>query len=132
MLKDLQQFNNKKGKLTTINKELDIDVNRVFYVTQVPKGEIRGHHAHRNNIQMLICIHGEILITLNDSKSKKEILLKGGQSLMINKMIWATQKYTTGKDILLVLCSEEYNENDYIRQYEQFLKEANENISNNK
>lgn len=124
MLKNLQQFSNEKGKLSAINKDLDIDVNRIFYVTQVPKGETRGHHAHRNNIQMLICIHGEILVTLDDSKEKQEVLLKQDQSVIVDKMVWATEKYTTGNDTLLVLCSDEYDEKDYIRNYEQFIKEA--------
>jgi dTDP-4-dehydrorhamnose 3,5-epimerase-like enzyme len=112
------------GKLSTINKDLEIDVNRVFYITGVPKGEIRGHHAHRKNIQMLICVHGEILVTLDSSEEKEEILLKQDQSLIVDRMIWATEKYLTGNDTLLVLCSEEYNEKDYIRSYEQFLKET--------
>lgn len=124
MLKNLQRFSNEKGKLAAINKDLDIDVNRIFYVTQVPKGETRGHHAHRNNIQMLICIHGEILVTLDDSKEKQEVLLKQDQSVIVDKMVWATEKYITGNDTLLVLCSDEYDEKDYIRNYEQFIKEA--------
>lgn len=124
MLKDLQQFKNEKGKLATINEDLDIDVNRVFYITQVPKGETRGYHAHRNNVQMLICIHGEILVTLDNSKEREEVLLKQDQSLIVDRMIWATEKYITGNDTLLVLCSDEYDEKDYIRNYEQFIKEA--------
>lgn len=124
MLNSLESFDTPYGQLTAINRDLGIDVKRIFYIKDVPSGDTRGNHAHRKNTQILICMHGEILITLDDSKSKKEILLKEGQSLMINRMTWATQRYKTGKDILLVLCSEEYNEDDYIRQYEQFLKEA--------
>lgn len=124
MLKNLEKFDTPYGKLVAISKGLEIDVKRIFYIKNVPSGETRGNHAHRKNTQILICIHGEILVTLDDSKSKKEILLKEGQSITVDKMVWATQKYTTGKDILFVLCSEEYNEDDYIRQYEQFLKEV--------
>jgi len=124
MLKKLEQFSSEKGKLATINRGLEIDINRIFYVTNVPKGEIRGHHAHRNNVQMLICIHGEILVTLDNSREKKEVLLKQDQYITIDKMIWATEKYMTGDDTLLVLCSKEFDEKDYIRNYEQFKKEA--------
>ena len=63
-------------------------------------------------------------MTLFDGTVERKMVLESGQSAIIDKMVWATEKYITGNDTLLVLCSDEYDEKDYIRNYEQFIKEA--------
>jgi dTDP-4-dehydrorhamnose 3,5-epimerase-like enzyme len=125
MLKDLDKFIDDRGKLFAINRNMGFDVNRVFIIKGVEKNGVRGNHAHLNNKQLMICLSGEILVT-TDSDA---IILREGQSFFVDNMVWATEKYLTGEDILLVLCSTEYDEKDYIRNYEDFLEKKNANSS---
>ena len=123
MLKNLPTFSDSRGCLTAINKGLEFAPKRIFYIYNVPKGEKRGAHAHIKNKQILVCISGSVKVSLNDGKSVQQYILNKNQSLYIDNMIWDEQTYLTGDEILLAICSEEHSEDDYIRDYELFLKE---------
>jgi len=126
VLKDLDKFQSSGGTLFAINKNIDLVAQRMFFVSDVPKGETRGNHAHLKDKQLLICVSGKILVSLDDGKETKKEIMQPGQSLLMKNMVWGEQTYLTGKDILLVLCSMEYDEKDYIKDYQQFLRIINE------
>ena len=105
----------------TVLDRMPFEVKRVFYVSDVPKGDVRGKHAHRRNKQILICISGVIEVKLNTGTKIETTVLHEGESIFVDMLVWDEQKYCTGNDILLSLCSEEYDEKDYIRNYNYFI-----------
>lgn len=95
---------------------------RIFNV-RAQRGSVRGRHAHRECIQLLICTNGSIKVTCDNAiKTSSYILDKMNYGLIINPGIWAEQKYMKDNSILTVLCNLPYDENDYIRDYKGFLK----------
>lgn len=108
-------------------KNLPFEPKRIFTVSNVPKNNVRGNHAHYNTQQFLICVFGKILVGLDDGKTKSEIILYEGECFLIKNLIWDFQKFLTGNDYMVVLCSTEYDINDYILDYNNFL-----NLINNK
>ena len=110
-----------RGCLVAIN-ELPFKAKRIFYVTGVPKGETRGKHAHYRNKQILICVSGVISIKLDTGRFIKNFELKQNDSVFVNNLTWDEQTYETGNDILLAVCSTEYDDDDYIRNYDEFKK----------
>lgn len=109
------------------NKEIPFEIKRLYYIYGVPEGKIRGHHAHKNLDQLLICINGEIEIETDDGTSKECVLLNSPcKGLLIKKGIWRTMKFIMKDSILMVFASEYYSENDYIRDYSTFIRMVNE------
>jgi|SRR5210317_2095598 len=121
MLLDFQSHKDSRGCLTPINiGDLPFEAKRIFYVSGVPKGEVRGKHAHKTNQQILICISGSIEVSLDDGTKIDNYTLNENDGIFVDQLIWDEQKYLTGNDILLSICSNEYDESDYIRDYNQF------------
>lgn len=126
MLYDLKIINEQDGTLVPIDFfELPFTPKRVFYVRNVPAGEERGKHAHYKTKQLLICIKGSILVRLHNGKKLVEHLLSDGEAVLINEMIWDSQVFKTGDDVLLSICSTNYDKSDYIEDFEEFLKLTN-------
>ena len=127
---DVQQFSlkshtNSDGTLYPIDfsKVLTHDVKRVFYVRNVAGQEKRGNHAHYTTKQTLICVNGEVKITCSDGKSQRSYTLNSpNKALYIPQMIWDTCEYSSIDSILLVLSNTEYDREDYIEDYDQFLE----------
>ena len=95
---------------------------RVFLVYDVPTKEVRGEHAHKMLHQFLICISGSCSILLDDGNNREEIRLESKDiGIYIPPMVWSTQYKYTSDAILMVLASEPYNSEDYIREYQQYL-----------
>ena len=121
---ELPKIQNLAGNLTAIsNKEniLPFDVKRVFYLYDIPGGESRGAHAHRECHQFLISASGEFEVLLDDGKIKRNIQLKRPYlGLHIPPGIWASEVNFSSGSICLVLASHEYSEDDYIRDYDEF------------
>lgn len=95
---------------------------RVFWVRGVPKGESRGHHAHYECQQLLICVQGEIEVRLFNGIYTDVKTLRSGDSILVNTFVWDSQKFLTGDDVLLVLASLPYDKNDYILDRDEFVK----------
>ncbi len=114
------------GVLNVFNlSEIPFNVKRVFTVT-TELGITRGYHAHYVCNQLLVCISGKIEVTVDDSKTRKKVLLEpNGNSLLIPAGIWAEQKYIESNSILVTFCDQEYDENDYVRDYELYKKKFN-------
>jgi predicted SAM-dependent methyltransferase/dTDP-4-dehydrorhamnose 3,5-epimerase-like enzyme len=99
---------------------------RVFFVKANSDNTIRGNHAHKSLSQFMICINGEIEITVDDSKEKKKYILNSSsQGLLVPSDIFCWQKYVTNNSILMVMCDQPYDELDYIRDYNLFKEYIN-------
>lgn len=123
----LPKIENRAGNITPIqnSKEIPFDIKRVFYLYDVPGGESRGAHAHKECHQFLIAASGSFEVLLNDGKIQKVVQLnKPNIGLHIPPMIWASEINFSSGAICLVLASEAYNELDYIRDYNTFLATA--------
>jgi UDP-2-acetamido-3-amino-2,3-dideoxy-glucuronate N-acetyltransferase len=95
---------------------------RVFTVFDVPSRDVRGEHAHRVCSQLLVCIKGSVSCIVDDGANRSQIKLdRPDVGLFIPPLVWGTQYNYSSDAILLVLASEEYNADDYIRDYQEFL-----------
>lgn len=110
------------GKLVVaeVGKEIQNEIRRVFVING-KAGEHRGSHAHRELMQILVCVHGACRVSCDDGKHKKSILLdKSETALIIPPGIWAEQTYLSEDTVLMVMCDLPYDETDYIRDYDTF------------
>lgn len=120
-----REFLEEDGNLIPIESGTDVpfDIKRVFYVHSVNDQNDRGKHAHYETNQILICLQGEVDITVDDGHMKKVITLnKKNQAVLVPEMIWDEQIYKTDDTILLVLCNTRYDVDDYINDYNEFKK----------
>lgn len=102
---------------------------RYFLVFDVPSKEVRGEHAHKKLEQFLVCIKGSCSVVVDDGREREEITLDTpGIGLYVPPMVWATQYKYTSDAVLLVLASDLYDADDYIRDYDQFLDMARSGI----
>jgi len=124
----LQKIGDRKGNITAVNnnKEIPFEVKRVFYLYDIPGGESRGAHAHKECHQFLIAVSGSFEVLLDDGKIKKQVQLNTPNiGLHIPPGIWASEVNFSSGSICLVLASLEYGEEDYLRIYEEFIKFIN-------
>ena len=122
---DFQKHGDARGMLVVAEegKEIPFEVKRIYYMYDTGEMVRRGYHAHFELEQILICVHGSCKIYLDDGQDTAEIVLDTPNvGLYISKNIWR-EMYDFSKDaVLLVLASELYDENDYIRDYNEFSK----------
>ncbi|WP_129408562.1 sugar 3,4-ketoisomerase [Marinitoga lauensis] len=114
-----------EGFLTFIESQhhIPFEIKRVYYTYEVKKDIIRGHHAHKKLKQILICIYGKIEVEVDNGKLKKQHILDNpSEALYLGEGVWHTMKWLKDNSILLVLASDYYNENDYIRNYDEFIE----------
>ncbi|EAJ1254688.1 WxcM-like domain-containing protein [Campylobacter lari] len=118
-------INDKRGSLIALEnlKDIPFEVKRIYYIFDTKPEFPRGAHAHTNLEQVLIMIDGSCEIVLNDGKISQSIILNRPDiGLYIGKNIWREMKNFSYGAKLLVLASEFYDEKEYIRNYEEFLK----------
>jgi dTDP-4-dehydrorhamnose 3,5-epimerase-like enzyme len=102
-------------------KELSFTPVRLFTVRGIA-GAVRGRHAHKSCTQFLMCVHGAIDVECDDGERMRRFILdRGNQGLLIPPSIWGTETYRSDGGVLAVLCDRLYEEDDYIRDYDQFL-----------
>lgn len=121
---DFQPHGDERGQLVALEEFNDIPfaIKRVYYMYDTGIGVIRGNHAHRKLQQVLICVHGSCRITLDDGSEKKDIILKKpNEGVYLPNLIWREMYDFSPDAVLLVLASEPYDDNDYIRDYSEFL-----------
>jgi len=106
------------------NKDIPFGFKRVYYTYGVKEGIIRGHHAHKALVeQLLICVYGAIEIMCDDGEKKEcTVLDDPAKGLYVGPGIWHTMEWLKDDSILLVLASEYYDESDYIRDYDEFIR----------
>lgn len=123
---DIPYFEDDRGALNVleIGKELPFECKRVFYTYTVPGGQVRGEHAHKECEQFLISIRGSVSVLVDDGKGNRDeiILDSPSKGLWLPSGRWGEQYGHSPDCILLVLASAEYDDKDYIRTYDEFLK----------
>ena len=121
-LKIVDKHTNANGNLVVFDYEKDLEkvIKRSFIINCVEKAT-RGKHAHKKLTQFLVCVSGICNVICDDGFSKKEITLDSpNKVLKVPNQIWAEQHYIVKNTSLLVMCDDIYNEEDYIRVYEDF------------
>ena len=113
-----------RGALTFAETQSNIpfEIKRFFLVYEVPSSEVRGEHAHRTLHQFLICVHGTCSVVADDGTNRREFLLDSpSRGLYLPPKTWSVQYKQTRDAVLLVLCSDVYDAQEYIREYDAFL-----------
>ena len=105
------------------NKDFDFDIKRIYYITEVTEGIKRGAHAHKKLKQLIWCPFGSVKIYLDNVKEKQEILLDNPtKGLVIKESVWRDMLWLINNSVLCVAASDYYDVDDYIRDYDEFLK----------
>ena len=105
------------------NRQIPFQIKRIYYMGKLIFSGNRGHHAHKKTVQVLFCLKGSALIKFDDGKNKSEIKLdKPNIGVTIPNLVWHSMEDFAKDTLILVLASEPYNEQDYIRNYEDFLR----------
>lgn len=123
-----KHHSDRKGNLTVVENEetLPFDVKRVYYLYDVPGGESRGAHAHRDLEQFIIAASGSFKVTLDDGKCKRTFFLnRPYQGLYVKPGMWRDLEDFSSGAVCMVLASEVYQAEDYIRDYDEFLEFRN-------
>lgn len=113
-----------RGKLTfgQVGAGLPFHPKRYYVVYGVPGPEVRGEHAHRHLEQLLICVHGSCSVIVDDGSLREEVRLsRPTMALHLTKMVWGIQYRFSADAVLVVLASELYDPNDYVREYDAFV-----------
>lgn len=120
---ELPKLNNRAGNITPVtnNENIPFDVKRIFYIYDIPGGEDRGAHAHKECHQFLIAASGSFEIEMDDGTNKRTVTLnRPYYGLHIPPGIWAAEKGFSSGSVCLVLASHKYDESDYLREYNIF------------
>lgn len=121
---ELDKHHHEKGNITVVENGVSVPfgIKRVYYLYDVPGGESRGGHAHKDLYQLIVAASGSFTVTLDDGKVKRTFLLnRPYQALMVVPGIWRTLDDFSSGAVCLVLASACYTEEDYIRNYSDFL-----------
>ena len=112
------------GNLTSITNGIEVpfDINRIYYLYDVPGGNSRGGHAHKDLHQIMVALSGSFTVTLDDGENKKSFhLYQPYQGLLLPPGLWRDLDTFSSGSICMVLASELYDEEDYFRNYEEFI-----------
>jgi dTDP-4-dehydrorhamnose 3,5-epimerase-like enzyme len=116
-----------RGSLVSLegNKTVPFDIKRVYYIFGTQLGVARGFHAHKALKQVAVCVTGKCRMLLTNGTEKADIWLNSPtRGIVIDGMVWREMHDFTPDCVLLVLASEHYDEADYIRNYEDFIKQV--------
>ena len=123
---DLPRIGDRKGNISPIygGEHIPFDIERVYYLYDIPGGVVRGGHAHKKLQQLIVSVMGAFDVVIDDGMRKKSVRLdRAYYGLCVPKLIWRELKNFSSGGICLVFASMPYEENDYIRNYDTFLRE---------
>lgn len=125
---EIPKIEDYRGNIAVIENEVvPFDIKRVYYLFDVPSNSHRGGHAHKTLMQLLIPLSGSFDVVLNDGQKKQIITLnKPDKGLLIKPTIWRELENFSSGAVCLVIASEVYEEDDYIREFDQFLAYVNQ------
>lgn len=121
---DLPVVSDEAGELlwAQVGTHLPFEARRMFCIHGVPAGQVRGRHAHRRLHQVLVCLRGQCVVTLDDGTQRDRVVLDvPHRALYVPPLVWATQREFSADALLVVLASEVYRPDDYIRDYDEFV-----------
>jgi len=124
---NLKKIVDSRGNLSFIEfgDHGSFDIKRAYWMWSPPEGTVRGYHAHKNLKQYFLCLHGSYEIVLDNSiKKEKYILNDPSCVLQLQTSLWRECRALEPDSVLMSLASEVFDENDYIRNYEDFVKYA--------
>lgn len=121
---NIPKIEDPRGNLSVIEKEVvPFEIKRVYYLYDVPAGAERGGHAHKKLQQFLVALAGSFDVVLNDGKNEQTITLnKPFEGLLITNGIWRELKNFSSGAVCLVIASNVFDEEDYIREFKEFLE----------
>jgi oxalate decarboxylase/phosphoglucose isomerase-like protein (cupin superfamily) len=122
---DLPKISDPRGNLTFIegDRHVPFAIQRVYYLYDVPGGAERGGHAHKNLHQLIIAMSGSFDVILDDGEQKRRVHLnRSYNGLYVCPMIWRELDNFSSGSVCMVLASNKYDEADYYREYDEFLK----------
>lgn len=119
---DIPKIEDRRGNLSVVEKDcIPFDIKRVYYLYDVPSGAYRGGHAHKEQLELLIALSGSFEVILKDGKSTKRVMLnKPDQGLLIPTGVWRELENFSSGAVCLVLASDVFDEDDYIRNFKSF------------
>ena len=120
----LNKVHNRAGNITIIEgiKDIPFPVKRIYYLYDIPGGESRGGHAHKELFQLIVAASGSFNVLLDDGANKKIVTLnRPDYGLMVVPGIWRELFEFSSGSVCMVLASHKYDENDYLRKYSEFL-----------
>jgi dTDP-4-dehydrorhamnose 3,5-epimerase-like enzyme len=120
-----EEHGDSRGQLIAIeeNKDIPFEVKRIYYMYDTAENVSRGHHAHKKLQQILICVHGSCEVLLDDGNERQRIRLdKPYEGIYLSNAIWREMDNFSKDAVLLVMASDFYIEEDYIRDYDEFLQ----------
>lgn len=125
---NIPKIEDPRGNLSVIEKEVvPFEIKRVYYLYDVPAGAERGGHSHKEQKEFLIALSGSFDVILNDGKVEKLVTLnKPFEGLLITNGIWRELKNFSSGAVCLVVASDEFEEADYIREFNEFLAISNQ------
>ena len=126
---ELDEHGENRGTLIALeqNKNIPFEIKRVYYMFDTKPGVRRGYHAHKCLKQILICVHGECKILLDNGHEQEIVHLdRPNKGLIVESNMWREMFDFSEDAVLMVLASELYDEDDYIRNYDNFLKYVKE------
>ena len=129
-----QPHGDERGQLVSMEEFNDIPfhIKRVYFMYETTEGTVRGKHAHKNLEQILVCVHGSCKILLDNGREKKVVPLeKPYEGLYVANNMWREMFDFSSDAVLMVFASEFYDESDYIRDYDEFLKFVEEKNNEN-
>jgi dTDP-4-dehydrorhamnose 3,5-epimerase-like enzyme len=127
---DFKVLGDERGSLVALegNKSVPFDIKRVYHIFGTKEGVSRGFHAHKNLKQVAVCITGSCRFVLDNGKKKEEVILNdAAKGLLVENFIWHEMYDFSSNCVLMVLANDYYDESDYIRDYQEFLKTINNN-----
>ncbi|XDD41524.1 FdtA/QdtA family cupin domain-containing protein [Leptospira sp. WS60.C2] len=123
----LKQFSDDRGATLSVaeaNRDIPFVIKRTYYIIQKNETDVtRGNHAHKETIQVIFCLKGSFVLHLDDGKNTQKILMnESNRGVVLGKELWHSMESISSDCVMLVYASDYYEENDYLRTYDEFIE----------